>query len=358
MTDQNSASRASGAAGARAGGSLFLLAMDHRASLARTVYGIEGEPGPAQVGLIAAGKRLVFQGLLAAVEAGADPARTGVLVDERYGADVARRAREAGLTLAMPIERSGQDWFTLEYGTLGEDRWLDHVEEFDPRYVKVLVRDNPAFDADRRRAQQDDLAVVTRALHDRGRSLLVELLVPPTDEQKGHDHPGHPDGDYDTEVRPRLTRQVISEMQRAGVEPDIWKVEGLDSAEDAARVVATAQQGGRDAVRCIVLGRDAPPPCSTGGCPWRPASPASRGSRSGAASGSSRSPTSWPAASPSAAACTRSPTAICATSASTPTTPTTPPTLPTLPTPPTGPSDAGPSKDPPRDARKDPPEDA
>ncbi|WP_405585757.1 2-deoxy-5-keto-D-gluconate 6-phosphate aldolase domain-containing protein [Streptomyces sp. NBC_01190] len=259
MTDQNSASRASGAAGARAGGSLFLLAMDHRASLARTVYGIEGEPGPAQVGLIAAGKRLVFQGLLAAVEAGADPARTGVLVDERYGADVARRAREAGLTLAMPIERSGQDWFTLEYGTLGEDRWLDHVEEFDPRYVKVLVRDNPAFDADRRRAQQDDLAVVTRALHDRGRSLLVELLVPPTDEQKGHDHPGHPDGDYDTEVRPRLTRQVISEMQRAGVEPDIWKVEGLDSAEDAARVVATAQQGGRDAVRCIVLGRDAPP---------------------------------------------------------------------------------------------------
>ncbi|MFC4035693.1 2-deoxy-5-keto-D-gluconate 6-phosphate aldolase domain-containing protein [Streptomyces polygonati] len=252
MTDPNGVSEAPAPSSAA---SLFLLAMDHRASLARTVYGIKGEPTSAQAALISAGKQLVFQGLLAALDIGADRARTGVLVDERYGAPVARQARDAGLVLAMPIERSGEDWFTLEYGTLGEDRWLEHVEAFDPDHVKILVRDNPGFDPGRRRAQQDDLAAVTSALHDRGRSLLLELLVPATAEQSADQGQ-----DYDTALRPRLTRQVITEMQQAGVEPDIWKIEGLDSAEDAARAVATAQQGGRDQVRCVVLGRDAPAP--------------------------------------------------------------------------------------------------
>lgn len=238
------------------GGSLFLLAMDHRASLAKTVYGVtDGEPAPDQRALISAGKELVFQGLLSALRQGADRAAAGVLVDERYGAHVARAAREAGLALAMPVERSGQDWFTLEYGTLADGQWLEHVEEFDPDYCKVLVRDNPSFDAGRRRAQQEDLAAVSAALRARGRTLLIELLVPAAPEQ--HAAVG---ADYDDTLRPGLTEQCITEMQRAGVEPDIWKVEGLDSPADAAAVVATAQRDGRDAVRCIVLGRDAPRP--------------------------------------------------------------------------------------------------
>jgi myo-inositol catabolism protein IolC len=46
-------------------------------------------------------------------------------------------------------------------------------------------------------------------------------------------------------------------MQDAGVEPDIWKIEGLDSAQACAAVVAAARRGGRDNVSCIVLGRGA-----------------------------------------------------------------------------------------------------
>src|ERR1700754_2562020 len=98
---------------------LYLLAMDHRASLAKEVYGIPGAVSPAQAERIAAGKKLVFDGLLAA--GGESLSGAGVLVDERYGASVARQAAAAGITLAMPIERSGQEWFTLEYG---ESAWL------------------------------------------------------------------------------------------------------------------------------------------------------------------------------------------------------------------------------------------
>ncbi|MFS0731825.1 DUF2090 domain-containing protein [Curtobacterium sp. 1P10AnD] len=229
---------------------LFLLAMDQRSSLLEHTYGDEsGEPSDeADAERVRAGKQLVYRGLLSALAAGASRERTGVLVDERYGADVARLVREAGLRLAMPIERSGRDWFELEYG----DEWQAHVDAFDPDFVKVLVRDNPAFDADDRTAQAGRLADVSRALHDAGRTFLVELLVPGTDEQRASAD------DYDRDVRPGLVVEVVAFLQEHGVEPDVWKLEGLDRTEDAERVVAAVRAGGRDGVQCIVLGRDAP----------------------------------------------------------------------------------------------------
>jgi myo-inositol catabolism protein IolC len=95
--------------------------------------------------------------------------------------------------------------------------------------------------------------VVSRTLRETGRTLILELLVPATPKQRAS-----LGDDYDAELRPELTERVIREMQWAGVEPDIWKIEGLETAEAAAAVVATTRRAGRDAVRCIVLGRDAP----------------------------------------------------------------------------------------------------
>lgn len=59
---------------------------------------------------------------------------------------------------------------------------------------------------------------------------------------------------YDREVRPRLMVDALRELQDAGVEPDVWKVEGLDRREDCQAIVATARAGGRDHVSCIILG--------------------------------------------------------------------------------------------------------
>lgn len=229
---------------------LFLFAMDQRSSLLEHTYDESGgEPtDEAEAERVRAGKQLVYRGVLTALAAGASRDRTGVLVDERYGADVARLAKEAGLQLAMPVERSGREWFELEYG----DDWLAHVDAFDPDWVKVLVRDNPAFDAARREQQASDLAAVASALHDAGRPFLVELLVPGTDDQKASVD------DYDRDLRPDLVVQVLEYLQDHGVEADVWKLEGLDARADAERVVATARRGGRDTVQCIVLGRDAP----------------------------------------------------------------------------------------------------
>jgi myo-inositol catabolism protein IolC len=235
---------------------LFILAMDHRDSLQRDLYGIEGQPTDEQIKKISAGKQLIFEGLVAAIHEGVDPMNVGVLVDERYGAMVARQARAAGLDLAMPIERSGQKLFTLEYGTLETGEWLEHVNAFNPDQVKVLVRDNPGHPASDRHSQLQSLAQVSAALKERNRTFLFELLVPATDAQLAT-----VDGDalrYDTELRPELTMRVMRDMQDAGVNPQVWKIEGLETADAAAEIVGTARRDGRADVRCIVLGRDAP----------------------------------------------------------------------------------------------------
>ena len=60
---------------------------------------------------------------------------------------------------------------------------------------------------------------------------------------------------YDRSRRPRHMVDTIHALQDAGVEPDVWKIEGLDRAEDCAAVVAEARRGGRVGVGCIILGR-------------------------------------------------------------------------------------------------------
>ena len=39
------------------------------------------------------------------------------------------------------------------------------------------------------------------------------------------------------------------------MEPDVWKIEGLDRRDDCEKIVAAARRQGRDQVGCIILGR-------------------------------------------------------------------------------------------------------
>jgi myo-inositol catabolism protein IolC len=230
---------------------LYILAFDHRGSFQKKFFGIEGDPDPEQTAIIADAKHLIFEGLLRAVAAGADPAITGVLVDEQFGSTVPEQAREKGLKLAMPAERSGQNMFDFQYG---ED-FPEHIERFDPDFTKVLVRYNP--DADR--AENDGQLAKLRRLSDwlkeHQRRFLFELLVPAEDAQL--QAVGGDSERYDVELRPELMRRAIAEIQDAGIEVDVWKIEGVDQRSDCEMLVAQARSGGRDRVACVVLGRGA-----------------------------------------------------------------------------------------------------
>jgi myo-inositol catabolism protein IolC len=230
---------------------LYILAFDHRGSFQKKFFGIEGEPDPEQTAMIADAKHLVFEGLQQAVAAGADPSVTGVLVDEQFGSSVPEEARAQGLRLAMPAERSGQEMFDFQYG----EQFGEHIERFDPDFTKVLVRYNPDGDAGGNREQREKLKQLSDWLHERERKFLFELLVPATPAQLAA--VGGDGERYDAELRPELMRRTIAEIQEAGIEVDVWKIEGVDARADCEMLVAQARIGGRDGVVCVVLGRGA-----------------------------------------------------------------------------------------------------
>jgi myo-inositol catabolism protein IolC len=230
-------------------GRLHMLAFDHRASFQKDLFGIAGTPDDQQDADIADSKMTILDGLQLAVAQGVSKQEAAVLVDERFGAAVARRAKRDGYPLAMPVEKSGQDQFDFEYGS----SFGAHIEEFDPDFAKVLVRYNPDGDPSANRSQLARLSELSGWLRDRRRKFLFELLVPPTAAQL--QRVGGDRHVYDAEIRPSLVMRTMADAQAAAVEPDIWKIEGLDRREDCARVAAQARAGGRDGVACMVLGR-------------------------------------------------------------------------------------------------------
>ncbi len=231
---------------------LLILAMDHRGSFGKSLFDVKDDrPDAGQLAAMQAAKQLIYAGLGRAL--GRLPGGVaGVLVDERHGQPVVDAAHSDGVVLAVPVERSGRDWFELEWG----QDWIARVSASRPDYAKVLIRDNPAFPSARREQQLRKLREVSDALHTLGMPLIYELLVPATDDQLAA--AGGSTDAYDRDLRPGLVIQVIADNQAAGVEPAIWKVEGLETADAARAVVTQIRAAGRDAVRAIVLGRDAP----------------------------------------------------------------------------------------------------
>jgi myo-inositol catabolism protein IolC len=230
---------------------LYILAFDHRGSFQKKLMGIAGEPTPEEAARISDAKRVIFEGFQRAVSEGAPGDAAGLLVDEQFGADIARTAKTEGYVFAMPVEKSGQDEFDFEYG----DAFGEHIEAFDPRFTKVLVRYNPEGDGEMNARQSGRLRALSDWLHQRGRKFLFELLVAAESHQL--EQVGGDADRFDREVRPGLMVGAITELQDAGIDPDVWKIEGIDQRQDCERISETVRRSGRDDVACVVLGRGA-----------------------------------------------------------------------------------------------------
>ena len=230
---------------------LYILPFDHRGSFQKKMFGWDGELSAEQTAEIATAKRVIYDAFQAAIGAGVPKNKAGILVDEQFGAAILRDASVEGYATSCPAEKSGQDEFDFEYG---ED-FASHIAAFHPTFCKVLVRYNPEGDQDLNRRQSARLKRLSDYLHSgKSRSrFMFELLVPA--EQVQLDQFRGDKKTYDLELRPRLMAQTIEELQDGGVEPDVWKIEGLDRREDCDGIVASARRGGRSEVGCIILGR-------------------------------------------------------------------------------------------------------
>jgi myo-inositol catabolism protein IolC len=230
---------------------LYLLPFDHRQSYVSGMFGFEPPLMQEQHDKVADSKQLIYEGFRQALADGVAKEHAGLLVDEEFGAAILRDAAGHGYTTALSTEKSGSDEFEFEYGA----DFAAHLEAFNPTFAKVLVRYNPDGDAALNQRQSARLRQLSDVCHQAGRRFMFELLVPATKAQLQQVQ-GDKDA-YDRQARPQLMLRAIRSLQEAGVEPDIWKIEGLERREDCLRIVDTARRDGRAEVGCIVLGRGA-----------------------------------------------------------------------------------------------------
>jgi 5-dehydro-2-deoxygluconokinase len=229
---------------------LYIMPFDHRGSFETKMFGWHEPLTEEQTSEIAAAKQVIYDGFKQAIAAGVPKEKAGILVDEQFGAAILRDAAATGYRFACAAEKSGQEEFDFQYGA----DFAAHIEAFHPTFSKVLVRYNPEGDRALNRRQAERLHQLSEYLQSSGNSLFMfELLVPAEKAQleslKGDKSV------YDRELRPHLMAGAIRELQDAGVEADIWKIEGMDRREDCERIVEVARRDGRDKVACIILGR-------------------------------------------------------------------------------------------------------
>ncbi len=229
---------------------LFIMACDHRASFAKGIFGVLDEHwSPELAQQIQEYKHLIYLALLSAIEQGVPKDQAAILIDEITGDKVLKEAKKRGIATILTVEKSGQEEFTFEFG---ED-FPAHIEKYGPTFTKALVRYNPDNDLEMNARQREKLKLLAEYSHHNGHKFLIEPLIPATSQQlaevSGDKHR------YDAELRPDLTIRMIKEMQKDGVEVDIWKIEGLEAPVAYEEILAQAREGGRNDVSIVVLGR-------------------------------------------------------------------------------------------------------
>ena len=231
---------------------LYILPFDHRGTFQKNMFGWSGALSAEQTAKIAEMKKVIYDGFKAALAGGVPQDKSGILVDEQFGAEILRDAAKHGYNTSCPAEKSGQEEFDFEYG---ED-FAKHIEQFRPTFCKVLVRYNPEGDAAMNERQLGRLKTLADWLHANGRKFLFELLVPAEPAQL--EAAGGDVDRYDSELRPALMHRAIRNIQDFGIEVDIWKIEGVEEQADAQMLAEQTRSGeGRENVVCVLLGRGA-----------------------------------------------------------------------------------------------------
>ena len=231
---------------------LYILAFDHRGTITKGLLGVEGrEPTQDEANKVSEMKQIIFDGFLKANEYGITGGDPAILVDETFGLEVQQKAKEMNIKFAAPVEKSGQKVFDFEYG----NQFGEKINEVGADFVKILVRWNPDDEEEIRETQGNRIKELSDWLTENDKKFLLEFLVPATEEQLASVE--NDQARYDSEIRPKLAVKVVEEMRERGADPDIWKIEGLDTPEDCEKVAHAIRTGDREDVIAVVLGRGA-----------------------------------------------------------------------------------------------------
>lgn len=233
--------------------SLFILPFDHRSTFEKGMFGVEKSEllNDEQRQVIREEKEIIYEGFKKAVREKIPKEFAAILVDEEFGDSILRDAAGLGFVTLLTTEKSGEREFTFEYG----DNFGEHIKKYSPTFAKALIHFNPENDPVSKEKQLRELRKLNDFCHSGNFKFMLEVLIEASESQLLS-----VDGDknrYDQEVRPKLAVEIIRELQEKGVDPDVWKMEGLAREQDYKALVDEARTGGRDNVGIVVLGRGA-----------------------------------------------------------------------------------------------------
>lgn len=230
---------------------LFILAFDHRSTFSEKMLGIKNSPISREgADKIKDFKEIIYHGFELALKKGVPKEQAGILVDEQFGDKILKDAKSKKYTIALTSEKSGRKTFDFQY-----DNFPRHIEKYKPTFVKALVRYNPEGAIKDNQNQLQKLEILSDWCHANGYKLLIEPLILATKKQLMEVM--QDENLYQKKIRPNLTLRMIEEFRASRIEPDIWKIEGMESRKDYIKTVEKARQNGRKNVSIIILGRGA-----------------------------------------------------------------------------------------------------
>lgn len=230
---------------------MYLLPFDHRPSYVTGIFHVDGPLTHDQRDAITDSKELIYEGFRQALGHGVTAANAGIVVGEEFAADILRDATRNGYLTALSIERSGSAEFEFEHG----EEFASHIAALRPTFASVSVRFNPEGDVELNRRQTARLKRLSEHCHAVRQRFMFELLVPPTAAQLAQAQRFRTP--VELLIRPALMLQAIGALQDAGIEPDVWKIQGLERRSDCEHIVSTVRRNGRSNVGCMVVGHDA-----------------------------------------------------------------------------------------------------
>jgi len=205
---------------------LFVLPFDHRSSFAKTLLGFAYPPTAREAKRVVEMKQIVFDAFLLARKQVDHPDQLAILVDEEFGSPILKKTRRMKIPFALTTEKSGEALYHFQYG----NDFGKHLKQFQPTFAKALVRYNPAQNT-KNKQQLARLKKLSTFCKKEKMGFMFELLV----DGKGSQ----------VDLMARSLKQII----KAGVEPTLWKLEGLNTMTDWKKL------DGITKTDIIVLGR-------------------------------------------------------------------------------------------------------
>ncbi|MFA5207895.1 MAG: DUF2090 domain-containing protein [Candidatus Paceibacterota bacterium] len=213
---------------------LLILPFDHRSSFLRDILCLSAKPDKKQIETVKELKKIIFDGFLLTTN---KEKSFGILVDEEYGEDILKEAKEKKIITCLPVEKSGEKTLKLNY----PKNFEEHIDKFNPDFVKILIRYNPLNKADNQK-QLKVLSQINDFCQKRKYKVILELLVPPAKKDLNLKN-------YEKEIRAERTVGSINEIKEK-IKVNIWKLEGFEKDQWKEVIKATNKDS-----KIIFLGR-------------------------------------------------------------------------------------------------------